>query len=53
MAVRIAPREDQRAENKRIEQQILEDPAGYFDRERERVREEVERELASARGNQD
>jgi hypothetical protein len=40
MAVQIEPREDQRAK------QILENPERYFDNERERVRAEVEREIA-------
>lgn len=45
MAVRIEPREDERAK------QILENPERYFDDARRRVRAEVEREMARERGH--
>ena len=45
MVVRITPREDQRAENEQIARKILDDPRAYFEEERARVREEVEREM--------
>ncbi len=44
MAVQIAPVPDERAEK------ILKNPAGYFAEARERVRAEVEREVARERG---
>jgi hypothetical protein len=46
MAVQIAPIPDERA------QRILENPSGYFAEARERVRAEVEREVARERGEE-